>query len=118
MERVFTKNPGAVKKSVSFFLLLFAATACFAQYNVTEVITDYGGYWKSSAASMNSIKPDNSHNLVSFSYNGSRYSTGVNDTLLVNQGQSFIAGDYRALPVTTVGTVSSNTKIGLGYMYD
>src|SRR5450432_276718 len=113
-------QPLAVKKKILFFLfLLLVATACFAQYNVTEIITDYSGYWKSSATTLNSVKPDNSHNLVSFSFNGNRYSTGVNDALLVSKGQSFIAGDFRALPVTSLGgAITSNTKIGLGSMYD
>ena len=56
--------------------------------------------------------------MVSFSYNGNRYSTGVNDALLTSKGQSFIAGDYRALAVKAGSAATSNTKIGLGYMYD
>lgn len=108
----------AVKSNVLFFFLLLVTSVCYSQYNVTEVITDYSGYWKSSAVSINSVKPDNSHNLVSFSFNGNRFSTGVNDALLTAKAQSFIAGDYRALPVTSGSAVTSNTKIGLGYMYD
>ena len=104
---------------VVVLLLLLLRNTGFCQYSVTEIITDYNGYWKTSATSINAIKPGNSHNLVSFSFNGSRYSTGVNDALLTSQGQAFIAGDFRALPVTSVsGTVTSNTKIGLGYLYD
>jgi hypothetical protein len=118
--RLVQNQQYAGKRNVLLSLFsLLTATACFSQYNVTEIITDYNGYWKSSAASNNSVKPDNSHNLVSFSFNGNRYSTGVNDALLTGNGQSFIAGDYRALPVTSVSSaVTSNTKIGLGYMYD
>ena len=112
-------QPNAVKRNVFLFLLfLLSATASFSQYSVTEIITDYNGYWKSSAASINPVKPDNNHNLVSFSFKGNRYSTGVNDALLTSNGQSFIAGDYRALPVTLGSAVTSNTKIGLGSMYD
>lgn len=86
---------------------------------VTEVITDYGGYWKSGNTAINPVKPDNSHNLLAFSYNGVRYSTGVNDQLLQSEGLSFVAGDFRALPVSSItGTINSNTKIGLGAMYD
>jgi Secretion system C-terminal sorting domain len=91
----------------------------FAQYNVTEIITDYKGYWKTGASAISNVKPDNSHNLVSFSFNGNRYSTGVNDALLTTHGQSFIAGDYRSLPVTAIsGAANGNTKIGFGYMAD
>ena len=91
----------------------------FGQYNVTEIITDYKGYWKSGAAAISNTKPDNRHNLVSFSFNGNRYSTGVNDALLSTRGQTFVAGDFRALPVTAMsGAANSNTKIGLGAMVD
>src|ERR1700712_2901706 len=107
-----------LKNAFAFFVLLLANTAGFSQYNVTEIITDYSGYWKSSATTVNSVKPDNSHNLVSFSYNGIRYSTGVNDALLVSKSQLFVPGDYRALAVTSPGAANSNTKIGLGSMYD
>ncbi|MEO5590893.1 MAG: T9SS type A sorting domain-containing protein [Chitinophagaceae bacterium] len=120
MKRPVSKQniQNAAKRNSIFFFLLLIATDGFSQFNVTEVITDYNGYWKSSAVAVNSVKPDNSHNLVSFSYGGNRYSTGVNDALLTSQGQTFIAGDYRALPVTSPGAVNSNTKIGLGSMYD
>src|ERR1700712_4398209 len=91
-----------VNKYLLLCTVLFAATGSFAQFNVSEIITDYNGYWKSSAISNNAVKPDNSHNLVSFSFNGNRYSTGVNDALLTANGQAFIAGDYRSLPITSL----------------
>src|ERR1700733_5384991 len=109
---ITNKNQQTKLKNVFvLFFLLMATKAGFSQYNVTEVITDYGGYWKSAATAINNVKPDNSHNLVSFSYNGNRYSTGVNDALLTTNGQPFIACDYRALPVTNASSVTSNTKI-------
>lgn len=97
--------------------LLIMATA--SGQSVSEIVTDYNGYWKSGVGAINAVKPDNSHNLLSFSYNGIRYSTGVNDSLLTARGNTFVAGDFRALPVSTItGAVNSNTKIGLGAMYD
>ena len=99
--------------------LVLLANTVSAQYSITEVITDYGGYWKSGATAINPVKPDNSHNLLAFSYNGVRYSTGVNDANLTAHGTTFVAGDYRGLPVTSIsGSVTSNTKIGLGEKYD
>lgn len=119
MKRSPVKQKIFKKQALSILLALFFSAPGFAQFNVTEIITDYNGYWKSSATAINAVKPGNSHNLLSFSFNGNRYSTGVNDALLTARGQSFIAGDFRALPVTSVsGAVSSNTKIGLGYKYD
>lgn len=97
--------------------LLFYAGA--TAQTVTELITDYSGYWKSNKDAVNAVKPDNSHNLLAFSYNGHRYSTGVNDALLTAKGDAFIAGDYKALPVYQIsGSVTTDTKIGLGAMYD
>ncbi|MEO5681810.1 MAG: T9SS type A sorting domain-containing protein [Chitinophagaceae bacterium] len=111
--------PDAPKRSLLLFVMaVLTASTGLAQYNVTEIITDYSGYWKSNTTSINPVKPDNSHNLLSFSFKGSRYSTGVNDAVLTDKGESFIAGDYRALPVTSSGHAVGNTKIGLGYLYD
>lgn len=103
---------------VFLLTLLFTYTAIEAQ-SITEIITDYQGYWKTSSTAINSIKPNNNHNLLSFSFNGIRYSTGVNDGLLTSQGESFVVGDYRSLPVRSInGTINSNTKLGFGAMYD
>jgi Secretion system C-terminal sorting domain len=100
------------------FLLLLSAFIAKAQA-VTEVITDYNGYWKSTSSIQNPIKPDNDHNLLAFKYNGITYSTGVNDASLTAHAQSFAAGNFRSLPMQTMtGVANSNTKIGLGAMKD
>ncbi|MET0241935.1 MAG: hypothetical protein ABW174_00620, partial [Flavitalea sp.] len=89
------------------------------QYRITEIITDFNGYWKSGATNINPVKPDNSHNLLAFTHNGVRFSTGVNDAALSAKGDTYYPGDYRALPVKSVtGAITSNTKIGLGEKYD
>ncbi|HTE25038.1 T9SS type A sorting domain-containing protein [Flavitalea sp.] len=90
-----------------------------SQFRITEIITDYNGYWKSGTGAISLVKPDNSHNLLSFSHNGVRYSTGVNDASLASNGNLFVPGDYRALPVSLLtGSANANTKIGLGERYD
>jgi hypothetical protein len=86
---------------------------------VTGIITDYKGYWKTSLSSINTTKPDNSHNLLAFTYNGVQYSTGVNNELLASRGESFVAGDFWSLPVAGIsGAINGNTKVGVGAMYD
>ncbi|HTE07285.1 MAG TPA: T9SS type A sorting domain-containing protein [Flavitalea sp.] len=86
---------------------------------VAEIITDYNGYWKSATTAMSTTRPDNDHNLLAFSFNNLQYSTGVNDALLTANGESFAAGDFRALQLSNFsGTLNSNTKIGLGAMKD
>ncbi|MEJ0102382.1 MAG: hypothetical protein WDO19_07460 [Bacteroidota bacterium] len=64
---------------------------------ISGIITDYNGYWKSSASAINSIKPVNNHNLLAFKYNNVQYSTGVNDQTLTSHGESFVASDFWSL---------------------
>jgi hypothetical protein len=86
---------------------------------VTGIITDYNGYWKTSISSINSLKPDNSHNLLAFTYNGVQYSTGVDDSKLAARGESFVQGDFWSLPVGALsGAINGNTKVGFGALYD
>ncbi len=86
---------------------------------VNEVITDYNGYWKSGTTALNSIKPDNNHNLLAFTYGGTTYSTGVNDALLTTKGQTYVAADFRALPMQNLTAApNSETKIGIGAMVE
>lgn len=102
---------------VIFFSILFPA---FSQGQaVTSIITDYNGWFTTSAASPNPLKPSNNHNLLAFGYNGVQYSTGANDQLLNSMGESFSAQDFWSLPVAGLtGTVNGNTKVGVGQMYD
>lgn len=86
---------------------------------VTEIVTNYNGYWRTGTSAVNPVKPDNHHELISFSYNGTRYSTGVNDGLLTSRGLAFSPGLYNALPMTNIaGAANGNTKIGLGALVD
>ncbi|NII28924.1 T9SS type A sorting domain-containing protein [Pseudoflavitalea sp. X16] len=109
-----------LRRRVLITLLLL--TAFYLRINaqaVSEVITDYNGYWKSRQNSISPVKPDNSHNMLAFTFNGTRYSTGVNDALLTSRGDVFVPGDYRALQVYSIANpTNANTKIGLGALYD
>lgn len=94
-------------------------TAAQSVNNVTEIITDFGGFFQSSVTAINPTKPDNSHDLLAFTLSGTRYSTGVDDALLTARGLTFVAGQYRGLPVGNIGAVTTaNTKVGLGASYD
>ena len=95
------------------------ASAQTPAQSVSEIITDYQGFWKSGVNAINPIKPVNSHNLVSFTHNGVRYSTGANDALLALQGQTFSPQQFVALPMQYfTGTPTSDTYIGVGQLYD
>lgn len=106
----------------SFFLAaLFLTQQIKAQASqtVTGIITDFNGYWKTNTTTNNPINPNNSHNLLAFTFNGVTYSTGVNNAILTSNGESYLTGDYRSLPVSNIsGTISANTKVALGQLFD
>lgn len=52
---------------------------------VSDIYSDYGGYWTSGADNISATKPDDTHNLLGFSFGGKTYSTGVSNTTLDNQ---------------------------------
>lgn len=108
----------ASKKAAAALAFLSVSFVAHCQA-VTEIITDYKGYWKSQVSSLNPVKPDNSHNLLAFRYNNVLYSTGVNNDVLAAHGESFRPGDFWCLPVSGLtGTIGGNTKVGLGALKD
>ncbi len=80
---------------------------------LSGIITDFAGYWPTTTVSNNSINPDDSHNLLAFTYNGITYSTGVNNATLTGQGINYTAGDYRSLPVANIAGTNSGSSIYL-----
>lgn len=106
-------------------LLLGLIVSVTTQAQVTEIWTDYGGYWNSSQQNPNpgGVQPDNSHNLLAFRYNGTVYSTGVDDGNLTNNGVSYTGLTIRALPIASLpisGTpISGNPYfVALGQIFD
>lgn len=99
---------------------MFGKNMLFGQ--VTGIYTDFGGYWHSTSASPNTTRPNNSHNLLAFTWNGTTYSTGVNDAVLSAHTVTFTAQQFQALPVSRLpnlilnGTGSTNV-IGVGSLY-
>lgn len=105
--------------TLSFFFLAIHLPFYDIAQGVTGIITDYGGYWKSSQSSINPIRPDNSHNLLAFTWNGVQYSTGANNSVLSSHGQTFTAGDWWSMNVYSfTGSLGSSSLIALGQLYD
>ncbi|MEJ6620278.1 MAG: hypothetical protein QNL06_06730, partial [Pontimonas sp.] len=80
-----------------------------APQDVTEIWTDFGGYWNSSttdaAAGSGSYTldfPDTAHNLLAFTWSGTTYSTGVNDATLTSNSVTFTADQWSALPIDQI----------------
>jgi hypothetical protein len=89
--------------------------------SITEIVTDYNGYWKSGVGAIDPTVTKNSHNLLSFKYNSVHYSTGVNDATLAAHNITHASGVFKALPFSSIGgNVSSGsaTYIALGTLYD
>lgn len=75
--------------------------------DVTEIWTDFDGYWNSSdtdaaAATYSLDTPDTNHNLLAFSWGGTTYSTGVDDQVLTNNSVTFTADQWSALPIDEI----------------
>jgi len=109
-----------MKKNYLFLLVgLLISNSAISQ--VTKIYTDYQGFWESSSTNINPTKPNNSHLLLAFTYNGTTYSTGVDDAALgVNGLTNFTPNNYRGLPLTALphDVSGSSYFVGLGQLYD
>ena len=77
---------------------------------ITGISTNFGIYWSTTTAVNNPIRPNDSHELLSFTYDGVTYSTGVNDGRLNINLVNYVPGNYRAIPVAgLLGSLASNT---------
>ncbi|MGI8634380.1 MAG: immunoglobulin domain-containing protein [Segetibacter sp.] len=95
----------SVKTLFSLLIFLFSSFLLKAQ-QVTEVITDFGGYWRSSSTANNATNPNTSHNVLAFKAGTQIYSTGVNNSVLTSKGVAYTTGNFKALPITSItGTV-------------
>ncbi len=78
---------------------------------VNQIYTDYGGYWASSASSINTTYPDNSHNLLAFEYGGTIYSTGVSNSTLTSKSITYTSREWQSLPVNNIAGSNTNSVI-------
>ncbi|WP_231424173.1 hypothetical protein [Pedobacter sp. Leaf250] len=99
-------------------LLILTFSKASAQFGASALYTDYGGYWTSAVGAINPKMPDNRHNLLGFRWNGTNYSTGVNDVLLASK-ITFSPGTYQAFPVKNISLPGTGSNfIGLGKLED
>ncbi|MEJ7586150.1 MAG: hypothetical protein WKI04_01185 [Ferruginibacter sp.] len=87
--------------------------AGFYYLSLSGIITDFEGYWQTTTTNNNAVFPNNSHNLLAFTYNGVNYSTGVNNATLTGQGINYVPGDFRSLPVANIAGTNSASSIYL-----
>ena len=112
-----------IKKTIALGLFLMSLSV-YSQIPtttpipITKVYSDFGGYWISgSAAVPNPIKPNDSHNLLAFTWNGTTYSTGINNALLTTNNVTFNSQQYQAFPTFFTSAATSSTYIGVGLNY-
>jgi hypothetical protein len=107
----------ALRINILLFVMIIAGQAS-AQQDVRKVFTTYNGFWSSSADTISTVKPDDSHMLLGFSYKNNIYSTGVSDTALSNRSIAFTATSFRSFQLATNAIQTSTaTKIGVGTKY-
>lgn len=102
-------------------ILLALAVLCFfsGSAQVTQIWSDYNTFWTSSSTSINPVRPNTAHNLLAFRWNGTNYSTAVNNQRLTNNGVSFTSIKFRALPINSVPLTGGIAYfIGLGALAD
>uniref|UniRef100_UPI00130059CC hypothetical protein n=1 Tax=Psychroflexus aestuariivivens TaxID=1795040 RepID=UPI00130059CC len=106
-----------MKKIILLLVLIVSMTS---EAQVTEIWTDYGGYWNSSSTNMNPVQPDNTHALLAFRFNGTNYSTGVDNAKLDNNNVTYTSLTVRALPIASLPISGGGTSyfVGLGQLFD
>lgn len=101
-----------------------APAATPSNARVSRIVTNYNGYYVSSAATTNpALMPDNSHSLMAFTYNGTQYSTGPTSEVGSVLGGAnaattgaYTQGNFRALPINNIagnagGSTSSDPNL-------
>ncbi|MBU2926828.1 T9SS type A sorting domain-containing protein [Winogradskyella psychrotolerans] len=90
---------------------------------ITEIFTTYNGFWRSSQwkadPTNNSLKPNTSHDLLAFTYNGVTYSTGVDDQVLTDNGVTFSTQLFYAYTTNGVdGTTYGSNYLAMADLID
>ncbi|WP_166638101.1 DUF7507 domain-containing protein [Flavobacterium chryseum] len=78
-----------------------------SQNTITRIHTDWKGYWTSNSTTGVGNRPDTANNLLAFAWNGTTYSTGVNDNVLTTNAVTFNPQKFRALKIQTLGLDTS-----------
>lgn len=108
-----------MKKRILLLGALLMLAMVNAQIPVSKIYTNFNTFWTSGTATApNPIRPNNSHSVLGFIWNGTTFSTGVNDGLLSSNGIAFQPHQFTAFPTyTTSVTPGSGTFIGVGSQY-
>ena len=112
-----THNVVINSTSTTFNINYVAPSNTPATASVNRVISDFGGYWSSTAkTTVASQQPDTHHNMLAFGFGSKIYTTGVNNATLDARNVSFeTGGDFRALPIDIIGSTSASGDNYISY---
>ncbi|REG91200.1 DUF7507 domain-containing protein [Flavobacterium aquicola] len=106
-----------IKKILSLFcsaslpilatFFLSTSSKVTAQAGVTRIHTDWKGYWTANGATTGTNRPDLENNLIGFEWNGTTYSTGVDDVTLISKVPSASIQKFRALKIQSLSYTGS-----------
>ena len=120
---------GSLTANAPATISYIAPVATPANAGITRIITNWNGYWQSSAVSSTAAnQPDTGHSLMAFKYDNILYSTGGESavTSVLNSNSAtgvYTNSNFRALPINNIeGVVPAPTGdpnlIVLGSMID
>ena len=97
-------------KTILFILFFMFCIQNIMSQDVTEIWTNYAGFWNSSEASPNSDLPDNSHELLAFEFINTSDNMIWNNKILnkPNLSASYISFNY---PNDEVGKLIVNSLL-------
>ncbi|KFF07607.1 DUF7507 domain-containing protein [Flavobacterium reichenbachii] len=106
--KTYPTNHQFLNKTILLFLLIsFKSIGQTKSNNVTQIYTDWKGFWASSGITGLGNRPDTANNLLAFAWNGKTYSTGVDDNVLTANSVTFNTQKFRALKIQTLGQTTS-----------
>lgn len=83
-------------------LFLLSSSNVWSQSPVSRIYTDWKGYWTSDAPTAEGNRPNTINNLIAFEWNGTTYSTAVDDAVLNTKQVFFNPQKFRALKIQSL----------------
>ncbi|SHG61050.1 DUF7507 domain-containing protein [Flavobacterium defluvii] len=102
---LFTRS---LLKRIVFVFFLISLKMSAQLTAVSRIYTDWNGYWTSNSTTGVGNRPDRENNLLAFAWNGTTYSTGVDNAVLTSHSVAFSAQKFRALKIQSLGSTSSS----------
>lgn len=101
---------------IVFLIISFSNAQTLTRIN--RVYTDFNTFWDSG--NQGGVIPNNLHSVLGFQWNGTTYSTGVDDTKLATNlptGTAINNQVFQAFPPASIPIPNSSTYIGVGTNY-